>query len=154
MVKRRWLGSCMYQMNFSMAMLPMQSKWPNSPSLKALYTNTSFKCLGVFFFHILFPAEGYSDSKKGKLIKIKTSFKLDLLLICIEYRYINHTPRQWSMLRWVYTYPLYKEEAHKSPATWYMLYLCSLAWSGYGYRTWGRMMGPQDTGITSFVFSQ
>lgn len=123
--------SCMYQMRFSTAVLPMQSKWPKLTKFKSILHKRFCQMSWCFFSHILFLAEDNSESKTGKVTKTK----LDLLFICAEYRYVSYTPRLWSQLHRVCTYSLYKEETHETLATQHMLYSCSTVWSGYGYRT-------------------
>ena len=86
--------SYVYQMNFSTAVLPMHSKWLKLTKFEGILHKHFFQKSSCFLFLILFPAEYISESKTGKVIKI--NFKLDLLFIWKEYRYINYTPRLWS----------------------------------------------------------
>lgn len=144
-----WVSS-INQMSFSTPVLPVQSKCPKLTKFKGILHKHLFQMPWCFLSHIPFLAEDNSESKTGKVIKIK----LDLLFICAQYRYISYVPGLWSSLQWVCTYPLYKEAAQKTLATQHMLFSHSIAWWGYGYRTCGRTKGAQDTGTRSSVFSQ
>lgn len=98
----------------------MAIKMKNRYFIQALLQNSSW-----FSPHMHFPDEDASKFKTEKVIR--ANFKLDLLFICIQCKYINYTPKLWSKLHWVCTYLLHKEETDKILAKQHMLYLCSMS---------------------------